>query len=47
MEPSGMNWLKAALQPGDCVTVAALNRLGRSLTEVLDLLGVGHLCTSQ
>ena len=34
-----MNRLKAALQPGDCVKVAALDRLGRSLTEVLDLLG--------
>ena len=35
----GLNRLKAALQPGDCVKVAALDRLGRSLTEVLDLLG--------
>ena len=30
---------KAVLQPGDCVKVAALDRLGRSLTEVLELLG--------
>ena len=36
---AGLNWLKAALQLGDCVKVAALDRLGRSLTEVLDLLG--------
>ena len=35
----GLNRLKAALQPGDCVKVAALDRLGRSLTEVLELLG--------
>ena len=35
----GLNRLKAAPQPGDCVKVAALDRLGRSLTEVLDLLG--------
>ena len=34
-----LNRLKAALQPGDCVKVAALDRLGRSLTEVLELLG--------
>ena len=27
------------LQPGDCVKVVALDRLGRSLTEVLELLG--------
>ena len=33
-----MNRLKAALQPGDCVKVAVLDCLGRSLTEVLDLL---------
>ena len=35
----GLNRLKAALQPGDCLKVAALHRLGRSLTEVLELLG--------
>ena len=35
----GLNRLKTTLQPGDCVKVTALNRLGRSLTEVLDLLG--------
>ena len=35
----GLNRLKAALQPGDCVKVAALDRMGRSLTEVLELLG--------
>ena len=35
----GLNRLKAALQLGDCVKVAALDRLGRSLTEVLELLG--------
>ena len=35
----GLNRLRAALQPGDCVKVAALDRLGRSLIEVLDLLG--------
>ena len=35
----GLNRLKAALQPGDYVKVAALDRLGRSLTEVLELLG--------
>ena len=35
----GLNRLKAVLQPRDCVKVAALDRLGRSLTEVLDLLG--------
>ena len=35
----GLNRLKAALGPGDCVKVAALDRLGRSLTEVLELLG--------
>ena len=34
----GLNRLKAALQPDDCVKVAALDRLGRSLTEVLELL---------
>ena len=36
----GLNRLKAALQPGDCVKVAALNRLGRSLSEVLEPLGL-------
>ena len=35
----GLNRLKAALQPVDCVKVAALDRLGRSLAEVLELLG--------
>ena len=35
----GLNRLRAALQPGDCLKVAALDRLGRSLTEVLELLG--------
>ena len=35
----GLNRLKATLQPGDCVKVTALDRLGRSLTEVLELLG--------
>ena len=35
----GLNRLKAALQPGDCVKVAALDRLGRSPSEVLELLG--------
>ena len=34
----GLSRLKGALQPGDCVKVAALDRLGRSLTEVLELL---------
>ena len=34
----GLNRLKAALEPGDCVKVAALDRLGRSLTEVIELL---------
>ena len=35
----GLNRLKATLQPGDCVKGVALDRLGRSLTEVMDLLG--------
>ena len=35
----GLNRVKAALQPGDCVKEAALDRLGRSLTEVLEPLG--------
>ena len=35
----GLNRLKGVLQTGDCVKVAALDRLGRSLTEVLELLG--------
>ena len=35
----GLNPLKAGHQPGDCVKVAALDQLGRSLTEVLELLG--------
>ena len=34
-----LNRLKIAVQPGDCVKVTALDRLGRSLTEVLELLG--------
>ena len=34
-----LNRLKAVLQPRDCVKVAALDRLGRSLTKVLELLG--------
>ena len=34
-----LNALKAALQPGDCVKVVALDGLGRPLTEVLELLG--------
>ena len=33
------NRLKAVLQPRDCVKVAALDRLGRSLSKVLELLG--------
>ena len=39
MEPAGLNRLKTALEPGDCVKAAALDRLGRSLTEVLELRG--------
>ena len=35
----GLNRLKASLQPGDYLKVVALDRLGRSLTEVLELLG--------
>ena len=35
----GLNRLKAALLRGDCVKVVVLDRLGRSLTEVLELLG--------
>ena len=35
----GLDRLKDAVAPGDCVKVAALDRLGRSLTEVLELLG--------
>ena len=35
----GLNRLKTALEPGGSVKVAALDRLGRSLTEVLELLG--------
>ena len=46
LESAGLNWLKAALQLGDCVEVAELYRLGRSLTEVLDLLGCSTLDTS-
>ena len=34
-----LNRLKAVLQPRDCVKVAALDRLGRSLSKVLELLG--------
>ena len=36
---SELNRLRAVLQPCDCVKVAALDRLGRSLAEVLELLG--------
>ena len=32
---AGLNHLKEALVPGDCVKVAALDRLGRSVTELL------------
>ena len=39
MEPAGLNRLKAALQPGDCVKVVALSPTGRLLTEVLERLG--------
>ena len=39
MEPAGLNRLKAALQPGDCVKVAGLDRLARSVTQVLELPG--------
>ncbi len=39
MEPAGLNRLKTALEPGDCVKAAALDRLGRSLTEGLELRG--------
>ena len=35
----GLNRLKAALQPGDCVKVAVLDRLDRLLPEELELLG--------
>ena len=35
----GLNRLKASLQQGDYVKVVALDRLGRSLTEGLELLG--------
>ena len=35
----GLSRLKGTLPPGDCVKVAALDRLGRSLTKVLELLG--------
>ena len=35
----GLNLLKAALQPGDCVNVETLDLPSRSLTEVLELLG--------
>ena len=42
----GLNLPKAALAPGDCVKVAGLDRLGRSLTELLSWLkgepGRGH-----
>ena len=33
----GLNFLKAALQPDDCVKAAALDRLGGSRTEILEL----------
>ena len=39
---TGLNRLKATLEPGDCVKVAALDRLGRSLSEVLELLNWLH-----
>ena len=39
MEPARAEPPSTALQPGDCVKVTALDRLGRSLTEVLELLG--------
>ena len=39
MDPAGLNRLKAALLPADYVKVAALDRLGRLLAEVLELLG--------
>ena len=39
LEPAGAESPEGALQPGDCLKVAALDRLGRSLTEVLELLG--------
>ena len=35
----GLSRLEAAVQPGDCVKVAGLDRLGRPRTEVLELLG--------
>ena len=35
----GLNRLKDAVAPGDCVKVAAFDRWGRSLTEVLEPLG--------
>ena len=34
----GLNRLKGVLEPGDCVKVATLDRLGRSLTELLGWL---------
>ena len=36
MESPGAESSEECLQPGDCVKVAALDRLGQSLTEVLD-----------
>ena len=36
---AGLNRLKEALAPGDCVKVAAPDRLGRLVTEVLEMLG--------
>ena len=37
--PCRLNRLKETLAPGDCVKVAALDRPGRSVTEVVELLG--------
>ena len=39
MEPAWAEPPEDRLQPGDCVKVAAFDRLVRSLTEVLELLG--------
>ena len=36
----GMNGLKDAVAPGDCVKAAALDRLCCTLTEALELLGL-------
>ena len=37
---TGLNRLKASLRQGDCVKVVALDRLGRSLTEVFGVAGM-------